>query len=354
MNEYKLSVVVPTFNTGKFLLDLFDSLKEQSIGFNNIEVIFVDDASTDKFTIDLINELISEYSNCKAIFLKENSGFPGKPRNIGIENSSAEYVIVTDHDDTYEKDALKILYETITTNNADIVICNFNQVYENEIIPFKSFYNDKIEITDISKNKDFFKIPAAIWTRLFRKSFLLKNNIKFLEGMLAEDVYFGVITSFYASKIIYMPNFYGYNYKIRDSDEDKSTIHIRNKKYLEAILNGFLEISKMIKEENKEGYSDYIFKSHLTSWLYTIAISETNDNEKKELFNKSESLFKHYYVDDPFFKGKYKKLAKYLQNNEIDLSIKEVNKIKSSQKNINKSLKENNYKKLLKKIIKRI
>ena len=354
MSDYKLSVVVPTFNTGEFLNDLVDSLINQSIGFENIELIFVDDASTDSLTLNLINDFVFKYpNNCKAIFLEDNSGFPGGGRNIGIKESSADFVIVADHDDSYEKEALKVLYNEITKNNADIVITNFNQVFKEKIIPFKSSITKNIEVTDISKNKDILKIPAAIWTRLFRKDFLTQNNIEFLEEMLGEDVYFAAKSSLKASKIIYLPEFYGYNYNIRDSADDKSTIHIRNKKYLMAMLEGYYEISKMLAKENEEEYSKCIFNPHLTSWLYTIVISDISDNDIKELLKRAINIFKNNYTNDPYFKGRYENLVKFIKNNELDLAIKEINKLKQDEKNINDSLKENKYKKLFKRVLKK-
>ena len=82
MDKYKVSVVVPTFNTGDFLVETFESFKCQTIGFENIEVIFVDDASDDKYTVNLLKELDSCYSNVSSVFLDVNSGFPGTGRNL--------------------------------------------------------------------------------------------------------------------------------------------------------------------------------------------------------------------------------------------------------------------------------
>ncbi|MDL2246086.1 glycosyltransferase [Methanobrevibacter sp. OttesenSCG-928-K11] len=330
---YKLSVVVPTFNTGKFLLDLFDSLKEQSIGFNNIEVIFVDDASTDKFTIDLINELISEYSNCKAIFLKENSGFPGKPRNIGIENSSAEYVIVTDHDDTYEKDALKILYETITTNNADMVISNYYNVFPNKKekvkTPFSDNYND---IKNIEDDLRFFDIGPSIWTKLFKKEFLYENNIKFPEGMLGEDLYFYINSLIDSSKTIYLSDFCAYNYRIRDSDEDKSTIHIRNKKYLQKMIEGYYKTWNLLKKKNMEKYFSNIFLRHLVYWLTSFIASNINDSDKEYLIKEINPLLKKQLSYTPNFNEKiYSNLSKPILEDDYDKIVNVSNKIKKSR-----------------------
>ena len=194
MSNYKLTVVVPTFNTGIFLHESLGSIINQSIGFENIEVILVDDKSSDPLTLSIIDDYVSKYSNIRVIFLEENSGFPGKPRNVGIDASTSDYVIVMDHDDSYDLDAFKRLYDTIIKEKADVVICNFNQVFEDGIIPFKSSFGDTeiIKIKNINENKNILGIPAAIWTRLFRKSFLKEHNIRFIEGMLAEDVYFGV------------------------------------------------------------------------------------------------------------------------------------------------------------------
>ena len=339
--KYKISITIPTYNTGKFLHESIGSLIKQTIGFENIEILIVDDKSTDQYTIDLIKEYSEKFANVKAIFLDENSGFPGRPRNIGIENSTADYVMVMDHDDSYNPEALEKLYKNITHENADICICNFNQVFEEGTIPYKStFTQPTIKANNIKENPNLFTIPAAIWTRLYNKKFLQKNNIKFPEGMLAEDVYVNTYTLLKAKGIIYLNNYYGYQYKIRDTEEDKSTIHIRNKKYIDAILNGFIETSKIITQLEKDQYSDNIFKPHLTSWLYTIVLSNTNTEEKKYLYQKATPLYKKRYIDDPYFKGKYNKLVKHIQNEEYDKALEETEKIKETETNMNEELVE--------------
>ena len=310
MNSYKISVVVPTYNTGKFLIDLFDSLKSQTIGFDNIEVIFVDDKSTDSQTLDLLKEF-SSYDNVKVIYKDFNSGYPGEGRNIGLSEADGEYIIFTDHDDSYNPDAFEEMYKI--AKDKDMIICNFNQVYPDKIIPFNA---------NIKEN-DYLTLPAAIWTRLFRREFLLKNDIWFLEGMLAEDVYVAVLSTLKTSKIDYLPELYGYNYSIRDNDDDKSTIHLRNRKYIEAILNGYIEIDKMLQRENFTEYGKDIFRKHLTSWLYTIDLSNLTEQDKFELFKKAYDVFNKYYTDDPYFKGKYKKTAKQILNKNFKKAAKD-------------------------------
>ena len=335
MSDYKISVIVSTYNTGDYLNEFLDSIRSQSIGFENIEVIFVDDKSTDSYTIDLLKGLNQSYSNVKVEFLDNNSGFPGTGRNIGLNLANADYVIFADHDDTYAEDAFEVMCNRIGKN--DMLISNFNQVYPNRTVPFKSIYKDsgEIQVLTIDEDKNLLRVPAAIWTRLFRKDFLLENDIFFLEGMLAEDVYVATYSCLKADGIIYLNDFYSYNYKIRDSDDDKSTIHVRNRKYIEAILNGYYKIDEMLISLNKTSYGEIIFKSHLTSWLYTIVLSKISDDDKKELFIKSYDIFNKYYSEDPFFKKRYNRLVDLILNKKFDDAVLESNKLGKTQENMN-------------------
>ncbi len=351
MDKYKVSVVVPTFNTGDFLVETFESFRCQTIGFENIEIIFVDDASSDDYTLDLLDEFDSCYSNVSSVFLDVNSGFPGTGRNVGLDLAQGECVIFADHDDTYEENAFEVMYNEIVSENVDMVICNFNQVFPDRSVPFKSIFKNsgKIKVNSFKEEPDLLRIPAAIWTRMFRREFLQKNNINFIEGMLAEDVHLAINASFKASGIIYLNDFYGYNYKIRDSVEDKSTIHVRNRKYIEAILDGYYEIDRLLNDENKVSYGKKIFKSHLTSWLYTIVLSKLSNSDKLILFRKSYNLFDNFYMEDPFFKGKYKKLVNHIINREFEKAVDESNYLENIQENINYKTGKSRIKRLLNK-----
>ncbi|MBR0270954.1 MAG: glycosyltransferase [Methanobrevibacter sp.] len=335
MANYKISVIISTYNTGNYLNEFLDSIKAQSMGFDNIEVIFVDDKSTDEYTLNLLKEFDESYQNVKSIFLDNNSGFPGTGRNVGLKNANADYVIFADHDDTYTKNAFEVMHNKIAQN--DMLISNFNQVYTDKSIPFKSIYGDKgeIEVSSFRDDENLLRVPAAIWTRLFRKDFLIENDIRFLEGMLAEDVYVATYACLKADGIIYLNDFYSYNYKIRDSRHNKSTIHVRNRKYIEAILNGYYKIDEMLVNINQTSYGELIFKSHLTSWLYTIVLSQVSDADKKELFIKSRDIFSKYYSEDPFFKKRYNNLVELILNQEYDKAVLESNRLSKTQKNMN-------------------
>ena len=98
MHEYKVSIIIPIYNAGNYLEDTIKNVMAQSIGFNNIELILIDDCSKDD-SKSIIEKYANKYSNIKPIFLKSNSGHPSYPRNIGLKNVSAPFIIFLDSDD---------------------------------------------------------------------------------------------------------------------------------------------------------------------------------------------------------------------------------------------------------------
>jgi glycosyltransferase involved in cell wall biosynthesis len=128
---YKISVIIPVYNVENTISKAFDSIYNQSIDFQDIEVIFVDDCSTDN-SLNIIQDYASKYDNVLALSLEENSGYAGKPRNIGIKNASSDYVMFLDPDDQFLSNACEILYNAIKNYNADLVSGNYVKYENNE------------------------------------------------------------------------------------------------------------------------------------------------------------------------------------------------------------------------------
>ncbi len=120
---YLVSLIIPIYNAENFLENTINSVINQSIGFHNIELILIDDNSKDD-SRKIINEYSKKYDNIHCYYSDKNHGFPGFGRNVGLENSTTEYVMFMDNDDELDKDICKKLYETITTENVDIVCCD--------------------------------------------------------------------------------------------------------------------------------------------------------------------------------------------------------------------------------------
>jgi glycosyltransferase involved in cell wall biosynthesis len=104
----KVSVVVPVFNGGPDLEPLVTSLREQSMPADEFETIFVDDGSTDGTTGPLLDALAADDSNVTVIHIP-NSGWPGKPRNVGMDAARGEFIQFVDSDDHLGPEALERL-----------------------------------------------------------------------------------------------------------------------------------------------------------------------------------------------------------------------------------------------------
>lgn len=291
--KYKISIIIPIYNQEKYLDQTLSSLINQTIGIENIEVIMVNDCSTDG-TAKIIKKYATKYENFINIRLTENCGLPGRPRNIGIDRATGEYIMFMDHDDYYEEDAFETLYNKITKENVDITFCNFKNVFENGTTQNNiTIYGDKeeIKLKTVQNDKRVLSLSPSIWTKIFKRSFIIGNNIRFPEGILAEDLSFFIHTLLKANGIVCLNNYYGYNYRILNSKATKSTIHVRSKKYLHAMILGYLDTYNILKKEKKENYFPTIFEGHLEYWMNCFVTGNTTKTEKKELLEEAVFLF---------------------------------------------------------------
>ncbi|WP_052948827.1 glycosyltransferase family 2 protein [Mesobacillus campisalis] len=120
-SKSKVSVVTPVYNAEKYLRKTIDSVINQTIGFDHIEYLLVDDCSTDS-SRDILLEYSSRYENIIAVFLECNTGTPGQPRNLGIQLSSSEYITFLDADDWLEPNGLEILHNILEETGDDYIV----------------------------------------------------------------------------------------------------------------------------------------------------------------------------------------------------------------------------------------
>lgn len=361
---YKISLIIPVFNLEKYLEKNFKSIKNQSIGFSNIEVIFVDDCSSDNSS-QIIDKWEEDYSNVKVIHLDTNSGYGGKPRNIGIENASSDYILFLDGDDYLNDDGLERLYNAILEEeDIDIAIGGYTRLNSDNTIKEKKIESDE-ETSIISNPKEELKLMGlapALASKLFRKNFLIENNIKFREDISAQDLIFVNETYFKSSKLILINNYSVYNYNIRDS-EDKSVSHNINLKTLKNSLKAYTAILKLCKDyEINEYMTTTLIANNLYSYVNRIRDNLEDNTLKKEdvdeLFEsddyktfKNSSFFEKNYPFNVFFSnleyGDFKNnyFLRIIKRNKIyekryHDNIKEYKRLKAEYRKLKKTQKE--------------
>jgi glycosyltransferase involved in cell wall biosynthesis len=170
----KISVIVTVFNTGERLREIVNSLDAQSLPADEFEVLLVDDGSTDD-TLALARELAASRPNV-VVETIPNSGWPGRPRNVGIDLARGEYVFFADHDDRFGPRALERLYDSARANRSDIVYGKIVRVGRST--PYWSLWARDIGAVDIAE----VAVISRTVHKLYRRQFLLEHELRFAEG----------------------------------------------------------------------------------------------------------------------------------------------------------------------------
>lgn len=213
MQDIKISIVIPVYNTSKFLNKCLDSVINQDI--QEIEIICVNDGSTDNSL-----EILEQYKirDERIIIVNKNNGGLSSARNKGISISKGKYILHLDSDDWLENQCLKSLYDYAEENNYDIVSFNFYREflsYRNEIKIFE-FKNREFDSKEYLQSFLEEKEIPAIWNKLIKSKIYKENNIEHPLGInLGEDLATTPRLIYFSKKIGYLDKvYYHYRYNI--------------------------------------------------------------------------------------------------------------------------------------------
>lgn len=292
MKNYKISIIIPTFNIEEDIKRAINSLIDQTIGFENLEVLIVDDCSTDN-TKQIISDYAKQYDNIKPIFLETNSGSAGKPRNIGIKHATADYIMFLDNDDEYLSEACEIFYTAIKENNVDLVVCSkTNNLYSITDYALEITESAILEEINVLENPNVLYYPiteyaGAMWCKIFNRKFLLKNNIQCLEK-LPEDVYFMHQCYYLNPNVLFITNLALYNhYYYRVQGNSITTTLSYNFLSKVFIMYDKLKILSQSYENTEKFFNRY---SQLFFNVFIHNIITTNSTKQQKI-----SLMKSYF-----------------------------------------------------------
>lgn len=209
--DYLVSICVPVYGVERYIERCARSILEQS--YENLEVIFVNDASKD-CSVEILERVIAEYPSRRgrvvALTHESNRGLAAA-RNTGVDHAQGEFVMHVDSDDWIERDAVERLVRRQQETEADIVsgnaITHYNG-YDQEMI--EPDYADKNEMI---QNVIGLTLDHVIWRRLIRRTLYVNNNISAVEGVnIGEDHYTLPQLVYYARSIAKVDySFYHYN-----------------------------------------------------------------------------------------------------------------------------------------------
>ena len=212
-----ISIIIPCHNCSSTLDRCWDSIKNQSMGLDSIEVIFVDDASDDQnATWSLLLEIEKEVPDSVSIIHLEENLRQGGARNTALQYISGKYFLFLDADDTLDPTACKTLYQVAELKNADMVL--FNCMYwddKGNSIP-RIVYKEPLSF-DLSDDEIRRKtllghgLTYGCWDKLYRTQFYKSVGSLFPEHMIYEEPLFVYPLFLYANRIEILPD-YLYNY----------------------------------------------------------------------------------------------------------------------------------------------
>lgn len=274
----KLSIIIPCYNAEHYIDDCFLSLEKQTIDIHHLEIIFVNDASTDR-TLERLLNFEKKYPKNVIVINCEKNGRQGAARNIGLRYASAEYVGFADDDDCFEPEMFEDLYTKAITWQCDMVMCDFDNIQDNDFkkqpspSTFPKQDSDALyEITSPEERIAFITMDPVrcIWNKIYRKSMLLENHIFFPEGYIYDDIYFYELVKHYVKRV-YKRNCIYYHHIFRQKSASIDTSRKND-------MSGYLDVQLMLIETLKQrGF----YETHKESYnemlmLETIGLVKTH------------------------------------------------------------------------------
>lgn len=289
----KISLVVPVYNTEKFLNRCLSSLISQNVPSEDVEIIIVDDGSTDGSS-KIIDNFVNRFANLRKIS-QVNTGL-GAARNAGIEVASGEYIWFIDSDDFIKEGCLEKIVDQLD-GLVDAVAFNFSCADEdgNDIkwVDFKFVSDGCPEMT----GPRFFNLNfkwTYCWLFVFKRELFLKNEIRFESRINMQDA--ELLPRFlYCSKIVKLINVDAYTYVKRKSSYINSNDKSVRERYFDSVITVYGRLSSFYKSVSKNSL-------------------DMDEGLIKKLESIKEILFLSYAYDDMNVDAARNRLSKLKDN----------------------------------------
>ncbi len=184
--SYEISVVIPVYNAEKYINQCLDSVVNQSLGIENIEVIIVNDATQDN-SMSIVEDYSKKFPSIKIINNKNNVG-PGQSRNIGISNVTSDFITFIDSDDFVSLNAFEDSLNKIKESNSDLLIYNGETLVDDGHIEPPNIHNPRFNANTVIENiNDFTEIflLSSVWSKVYHKK--LFKYLNFPKGYYEDN-----------------------------------------------------------------------------------------------------------------------------------------------------------------------
>lgn len=287
----KVSVIIPVYNTEKYVKDAILSIINQTL--KEIEILVINDGSTDN-SLQIITE-IAKKDNRMQIFSQENKG-QSIARNVGIEKARGEYIYFMDSDDLLDLEALECCYNKCEVERLDFVFFDADIICEKKELSFsieyyrpeidEKVYNGVYLLNDLI-DKHLYRV--APWMSFIRLSFLYRINLKFYPGIIHEDELFSTILYTEAERVGRIEKKF-FRRRIREDSTMTKQYSLKN---IEGYFTVIEQLNKYI--EKKPQYIKNIIQKYLKIMLNIIIRNASSFSANKRL-NILTHCIKYKYI----------------------------------------------------------
>ncbi|MEZ9527920.1 glycosyltransferase family 2 protein [Vibrio sp. 10N.286.51.F4] len=279
-----ISVIVPVYNVEQYLKDAINSLQSQTI--TNIEVIFVNDGSTDN-SLKVLEEAAKKDERIRII--SQSNGGASKARNRGIDEARGKYISFMDSDDILPNNALELLLNKFTSTDADLVMGRVERFNSDKI--WTPQPQIPIYVRERLTNINDFPVlleNAGVWNKLYKRKFLIDNKLRFLEGNKIEDILFTFNCYFLAKVIAIIPEtVYQWRVVKTSVSNNKNNIRYFMDRLEIACLIDDLSIGKINNEAKK-----ILNKRNINAIMPLLEFySDYSSQEKKDIIEMAHIYF---------------------------------------------------------------
>ncbi len=333
----KISVIVPVYNVEKYLTECIESICSQSL--EDLEIICVNDGSTDN-SLDMLNDFAKQDKRI-IVINKANSGY-GHTINLGLNAATGEYIGIIESDDFADKNMFEDLYKLAKDNDADIAKGDWFNYWSknkfarknNRISSAKAF-----QLTNSKKDKSLLRINPSVWSAVYKREFLNKYNIRFLEtpGASYQDLAFSFKVFALAERVILTDKAYLY-YR-----QDNMNSSVKSKTKVYCVCDEYDEIDRFLEEYPQLKFEFKVQEEINRYNGYVSSVLRIDDAVKPEFVKVFSEHFKEEYatglLGNEFFKKINKKEFLTLINNpekyiKVLKSIERKRKFNQLRKNI--------------------
>ena len=294
----ELSIIIPVYNVEKYIRACLESVFKQGLDDECFEVIIINDGTQDN-SMKVVADFKIEHKNI-TIITQEHQGL-SVVRNNGISIAQGQYIIMPDSDDLLIEDSLSPLLKTAIDTQADLVVADFIEIYDGNPIADSSIQKESFQIKEKTGDELFLEdldpSHCQVWCTLYRREFLINHQLKFVPGILFQDIPFTHECYLKAKKCIRTSWFLNIYRKGRLGAATSTFSHKKSRDYIIALANTW----KLKQLDSISSNAKYKLEEDLYYFFYLL-VYKTIYSIKKRSERNATMDFLLSTIPDLYFK----------------------------------------------------